>query len=213
MSNRRTLLKVLATVGLLPGLMRTALGNGRNPVQAGLRRLSGQVWVNNQPASEGMLIQPGDQVVTGAQGEAVYVIGEDAFLQRAETRVIFPMDGAAFFRLVTGRLLSVFGKGNKKLLVTTATIGIRGTGCYLEASAEACYFCLCYGEADVIPNAAPEAEVLIRTSHHDHPIVIHRDKDTPTAMADAKVINHTDAELTLLESLVGRRPPFSAKTY
>ena len=211
MTTRRTLLKVLAAAGLAPALIRTALGNGHNPLQAGLRRASGPVFINDAPAREGMTIQPGDRVVTGAGAEAVYVIGQDAFLQRADTRVEFPMDGAAFFRLLSGRLLSVFGKGEKKLIVSTATIGIRGTGCYLETGSESCYFCLCYGEAEVIPNAAPEARVLIHTSHHDHPINIFRNMDTPTAMADAKVINHSDAELTLLEALVGRRPPFSGK--
>jgi hypothetical protein len=34
----------------------------------------------------------------------------------------------------------------------------------------------------------------------------------PTMIAPADVINHTDAELTMLESLVGRWPPFYAKS-
>ena len=33
------------------------------------------------------------------------------------------------------------------------------------------------------------------------------------AMVDASVINHSDAELELLESLVGRWPPFSPGRY
>jgi hypothetical protein len=32
---------------------------------------------------------------------------------------------------------------------------------------------------------------------------------SPQMLMGAPVINHTDAELTLLESLVGRRPPFA----
>jgi hypothetical protein len=32
-------------------------------------------------------------------------------------------------------------------------------------------------------------------------------------MADASVIDHSDAELELLENLVGRQPPFSAGGY
>jgi hypothetical protein len=37
----------------------------------------------------------------------------------------------------------------------------------------------------------------------------------PQMLMQAPVINHTDAELTMLESLVGRRPPFtgSGRTY
>lgn len=213
MNTRRTLLKSLVVAGLAPQLIRNALANGQNPVQAGLRKLSGPVFVNNAPAKEGMIINPGDLVVTGAKGEAVYVIGQDAFLQRADTQVRFPMDGAAFFRIVTGKLLSVFGKGEKKLFATTATIGIRGTGCYMECTEKQTYFCLCYGEAEVIPSAAPQAKEVIRTTHHDHPIAIHADASMPTAMVPATVINHTDAELILLESLVGRVPPFSGSGY
>jgi len=110
-------------------------------------------------------------------------------------------------RVVTGAILSVFGKGNKKLVVPTATIGIRGTGCYIEASEHQTYFCLCYGSAEVTPGANPAAAEFIETSYHDHPIVINDDPSTP-AMQPATVINHTDIELTMLENLVGRWPPF-----
>jgi hypothetical protein len=36
---------------------------------------------------------------------------------------------------------------------------------------------------------------------------IHNDMKMPKMMVPADVINHTDDELTLLEALVGRRPP------
>ena len=47
----------------------------------------------------------------------------------------------------------------------------------------------------------------ITTTHHDHPIHIHHDKGMPS-IVNAKVINHTDAELIMLEWLNRRRPPF-----
>ena len=37
---------------------------------------------------------------------------------------------------------------------------------------------------------------------------IHNDMKMSKMMVPAAVINHTDDELTLLEALVGRRPPF-----
>ena len=206
--DRRQLFRLVATLGLAPLMIRQALANGQSPIQPGLRKLTGQVLVNGRPAAEGQAINPGDVVVTGPAGEAVYVIGQDAFLQRAGTEVRFPMDAAGFFRVVTGRLLSVFGRGQKRLVLPTATIGIRGTACYIETDAMKSYFCLCYGEAEVIPTSAPSQREVIQTKHHDHPIYIHGDPHMPTSMVPATVINHTDAELMLLESLVGRLPPF-----
>lgn len=61
-------------------------------------------------------------------------------------------------------------------------------------------------------DADPSHIERIETTHHDHPIYIHHDSSMPM-MVDATVINHSDAELELLESLVGRRPPFSANGY
>jgi ribosomal 50S subunit-recycling heat shock protein len=53
---------------------------------------------------------------------------------------------------------------------------------------------------------------LVRTRHHDEPRYIYR-KGMPRMMEKAPVVNHTDAELILLESLVGRKPPFTASKY
>ena len=209
---RRTLLKGLAAIGLagggISGVISRALANGDNPVAAGLRSFEGAVSINGQAARVGMLIKPGDTVVTGANSKAVYVIGQDAFLQRDQTIVVFGDTAADFMRVATGKLLSVFGKGQKKLRVSTATIGIRGTGCYIESGERETYFCLCYGEAEVVPTGAPEQREVIVTRHHDHPITISASMQGGNIMAAAPVINHTDDELTLLESLVGRRPPY-----
>lgn len=210
---RRRHLKTLAAAGLLgaggvSGLIREALANAARPVPPGVYRVKGEVRVNGQLAKEGMPVLPGDSVTTGRGGEAVFVIGQDAFLQRENSIVRFGRESAQdFFRVVSGKLLSVFGPGEKKLLTPTATIGIRGTGCYIEAEPKSVYFCLCYGVAEVVPTADPKRIERIETKYHDHPILVHDDKGMP-AMADAKVINHTDAELTLLENLTGRWPPF-----
>ncbi len=214
--NRRNLLKTLAAAGLLQGagisgLMSAALANGNNPIPAGLRKLTGNVTINGRAAHEGMRIVPGDTVITGPGAEAIYVIGQDAFLQRADTEVTFGEEAANFFRIVTGRLLSVFGRGSKRLLAPNATIGIRGTGCYIEIEQSRTYFCLCYGEAEVTPTAAPQEREIIRTEHHDHPLYINAAAKMSTVMVPAEVINHTDIELALLEQLVGRVPPFDGK--
>lgn len=210
--SRRTLLRLLAAGGLAGFLQRT-LAAGADPAMPGLRRVRGDVRINGNPAREGQAVVPGDTVATGPGAEAIYVIGQDAFLQRESSVVRFGVDAATdFLRVVAGKLLSVFGRGDKRIAVATATIGIRGTACYIEEMAGRTYFCLCYGEAEVVPAAAPQEREIVRTRHHDHPMYIHADPAMPKSMVPAEVVNHTDAELTLLEALVGRLPPFSGKT-
>jgi len=118
-------------------------------------------------------------------------------------------------RVVTGKILSVFGKGARTIQVSTATIGIRGTGCYIEdegmGAGARTYFCLCYGSVDLTPTAAPRERESYSTKHHDKPMYIHNDMSMAKMMVPAGVINHTDAELELLENLVGRWPPFYAQ--
>ena len=67
--------------------------------------------------------------------------------------------------------------------------------------------CTCYGEADLASLAEPTARETVRTQHHEAPRYI-MGSGAPQMLMQAPVINHTDAELILLESLVGRRPPF-----
>jgi hypothetical protein len=214
---RRELLLKLAAAGALGaggllGLVRDALAAGNLPATPGFRHLKGPVGVDNTRASIGLNIKPGQTVMTGEGGEAVYIIGPDAFLQREKTKITFEDSGGAqVMRVITGKVLSVFGKSREKarnlqLVTQTATIGIRGTGCYLEADEASTYFCLCYGEAEVTPKADPKQKEVIKTQHHEHPITIGAAGDR--MMAPAKVINHTDAELIMLENAVGRWPPF-----
>ncbi|MBU1425520.1 MAG: hypothetical protein KKH12_03070 [Gammaproteobacteria bacterium] len=211
--SRRRLLQQLSTLGLLsgmgiPGLIRSALAAGNYAGVQGMHKIKGEVRINGILARKGQPVLPGDKVTTGADGEAIYVMDRNAFLQRSDSVVQFGKEATKeFFRVVSGRILSVFGPGKKRLVVPTAVIGIRGTACYIEAEPENVYFCLCYGTAEIEPNAEPGRVVRIETRHHDHPVNIHRDKGMPS-MANAKVINHTDDELIMLEWLNRRRPPF-----
>jgi hypothetical protein len=91
-------------------------------------------------------------------------------------------------------------------------IGIRGTAVYVEAQGERSYVCTCYGEAVLEPRADPQARETVRTMHHEQPRYIMA-KGAPQMMMRAPVVNHTDAELEMLESLVGRRPPFLGRGY
>jgi hypothetical protein len=213
-SRRRFIETALATGLLVPGgvggLVSVALAQGE-PAQ-GVRRMRGQVSINGQPAKQGATIRPSDAVITtGPKSFATFVIGQDAFLLRGNSRL--ELSGSAtvsnVFRLLTGKLLSVYAKGNgaRQITGTTATIGIRGTGAYIEAEPDKTYFCLCYGEAEIVPDGKPEARETVRTTHHESPRYIYA-PGAETIIDKAPVINHTDDELILLESLVRRTPPF-----
>ncbi len=210
MISRRRLLQALAAAGVA-GALREVLAAG---APQGMRSVRGAVTINGRAASVGQAVAPGDAIVVAPDAEAIYVVGDNAFLQRGGSHVVFGADAARdFMRVVTGRILSVFGRGEKRIVISTATIGIRGTACYIEDEGRRSYFCLCYGEAEIVPSAAPHERELIRTRHHDHPIYIHADASMPTSMVPAEVVNHTDAELRMLEALVGRVPPFGDDGY
>jgi hypothetical protein len=199
MPSRRHLLK--GAVALI--VVRDALAQGR--VEKGIYRVRGDVRVNGESAKEGGQMRAGDSIATGADGEMVFVVNRDAMLVRRSSNVSLLADG---LRAVTGAVLSVFASGQRKQIVTgTAVIGIRGTAVYVEAERERSYVCTCYGEASLEPVGDPAARETVRTSHHEQPRYVMA-AGAPQMIMRAPVVNHTDAELILLESLVGRQPPF-----
>jgi hypothetical protein len=207
--NRRKLLKGMTGLALAEylGALNAAFAAGGKLPPPGMHRLSGKVEVNGRPATQGMAISAGDTITTGSDGEAIYVIGNDAYLQRDRSTVTLTSNALTKgLRVLNGKLLSVFGKGTKQIETSTATIGIRGTGCYIEAEPNKVYFCLCYGIADIASLKDPTHTETIETRYHDHPVYLHA--DGTQMMVPADVINHSDSELILLESLVGRLPPF-----
>jgi hypothetical protein len=193
----------LKTTALLL-VVRDALALGN--IEKGVYRVRGDVRINGRPAQRGDEIRSGDTVTTGPGAELVFVVDRDAFLVRQNSSVSF---GADVMRVVTGAILSVFATGKPRRIETqTATIGIRGTGVYVEAQAERTYVCTCYGEAELASRDDPAARETVRTTHHESPRYIMA-RGSPQMLMQAPVVNHTDAELTMLESLVGRRPPFT----
>jgi hypothetical protein len=194
------------------GMVQLRRALARGAVETGVARVRGDVRINGKPARVGMEVKPGDVITTGRDAELVVVVGTDAFLVRAQSRVELAGDAAQLIvsglRLVTGALLSVFEPGKPKVIRTaTATIGIRGTGVYVEMEGQRTYVCTCYGEAVLTPVDDPAAAETVRTAHHEQPRYIHP-KGMPRMIEAAPVVNHTDAELSMLEALVGRVTPF-----
>lgn len=215
MVTRRAWLKWTAGGAAGLALLRDALAAGK--IEKGVYRIKGEARINGSPAQIGMDVKAGDVIATGRAAELVFVIGRDAMMVRAGTRVEIAGERGALLesglRIVTGAVLSVFEPGTPKRITTaTATIGIRGTGIYVEALPGETYVCTCYGVADLGAVDDPSARETVRTEHHDQPRFIMA-RGAPRMIQKAPVVNHTDAELILLESLVGREPPFYRKGY
>jgi len=218
---RRLLLRALAA-GVFSGSLasREAMAQmlGRAPATLppgrSIYRIEGQVLVDGQPATAETRVGGGATVETGAKSEVVYAVGQSAFLQRGESRVTLETtepDSAvmAGLQLATGKILSVFPSGKAVRMTTkNATIGIRGTGVYMESDPEQTYFCTCYGLAQIGATDDPASQETVAATHHDKPLYILTGAPPGENIRLAPFINHTDQELMLLETLVGRTTPF-----
>jgi hypothetical protein len=215
---RRVLIQALAAglFSLAGDAVAQIFGSAPRRLPAGqsFYRVSGRVLVNNQEATLQTSVRVGDAVETAGDAEAVFVVAEDAFMLRGGSRMVIEAPPArsgltSVLRLVTGKVLSVFGKGRPTRIATaTATIGIRGTGVYTESDPEQTYFCTCYGIADVASSSDPRSRETVMASHHDRPLYILASGGAGENIRRAPFINHTDQELMLIETLVGRTPPF-----
>lgn len=186
-------------------------------------RLRGRAWVNGKAVHMNTVIQPNDVVKTGHGSELVFVVGDHAMLLRGRSHlVIEPHENNAVgafliggLRLFAGKLLSVSRNKGMRINTPSATIGIRGTGVYLEAGPERTYFCTCYGEVDVEAVNDPDSKQTVVSAHHDKPLYIYG-KGQPgqsiNPVGSLPVLNHTDEELIMAEALVGRVPAFSEKS-
>lgn len=215
---RRRLLKLAASSGILaatPAEMLFAMA--RKPAVQGLHEVSGEVRVNGRIAAKGDSIVPGDLVESGPGARAVYVVGRSVFLQRDDSRVqLGELPESAqnkdenivlhALRVLAGKLLSVHARDELEVQTAFGSIGIRGTGLYVDVQQNRTYACVCYGVADLTTSDGEPLET-VRTRHHESPRYLYP-AGVAARIEPAEVIDHTDDELILLESLVGREPPF-----
>jgi len=186
--------------------------------------ISGVVKVNGKVATIETPVKPGDIVETGPKSKASFVVETDSFQLRANTRmrILAPKKVSATeelidegIELLRGAALFVFGKREQKRMrinTSLATIGLRGTGLYLEAEEDRTYFCLCYGETDLTAKAAPDDVKKVVSEHHDTPFYVYGE-GAKELIAPAPFKDHTDLELAVLEELVGRKVPFALDDY
>lgn len=199
------------------GLFQTSHALGKVPPKLpkgrSIYKLEGSVTVDGKFADINTPIGPNSLIKTGSGSHVIFVVASDAFILRSNSQL--QMGGSGLLvkgmRMLSGKLLSVFGKREETHTITTSTasIGIRGTGMYLESDPGVSYVCTCYGHTQVIANADPSVFEDIVTKHHDKPRYVLAATGGKKLILPAPVINHTDIELELIEELVGRKTPFS----
>lgn len=218
---RRLLVKALAA-----GLFSTAIGSrelgaqvlGSRPAPLppgkSIYRIEGQVLVDGKPATPDTTVAANSTIQTGKDSAVIYAVGQTAHLQRSESEVTLETHEAhsmivSGLRLLTGKILSVYPSGRPVRMTTrNASIGIRGTGTYMESDPEQTYFCTCYGTADIASASDPTSRETVVSHHHDRPLYILTGEQPGQNIRLAPFIDHTDQELMLIEALVGRTPPF-----
>jgi hypothetical protein len=222
---RRRLLQGLAAglfTALLPAVKAVAAvftPPPRMPATQSVYRVTGRAWVNGNKADANTRIKPGDTVKTAQGSEVIFVVGDHAMVLRGGSHlVIQPKENndadsllIGGLRLLAGKLLSVSRNKGLRIETPSATIGIRGTGVYLEAGPERTFFCNCYGEVDVVANSDATSKETVVSAHHDKPLYIYGQGQLGQCIHKVDRLarpNHTDEELMLAEALVGRKPPF-----
>ena len=208
MMNRRDWMRFIAVGGAAAASMRIAQALAKGDFPPGIHQLDCTASVNGRPAHAGTPVNLGDRVTTGRLSQTVIVVGSDAFLVRAKSTIeVKGSDGVLKELLVaSGQVLSVFSKKPVVIKAANASIGIRGTGAYIEINPDSVYFCLCYGEALVEGPGMPKGK-LVKTTHHEQPLLLN-DEGGVMRVEPGPFLNHSDAELVMLEALVGREPPF-----
>lgn len=199
------LLQVSHAMGEVP----RKLPDGRS-----IYKLQGTVTVDGKRATIDTPIGPGSYVKTGSGSQVIFVVANDAFILRSNSAVrMESSDGLLIegMRMVAGRILSVFGKRETphQIYTPTATIGIRGTGIYVESDDEKSYVCTCYGHTRIAATADPDVSRDIISKHHDEPVYVLPKASGNQLIVPGPFINHSDAELALIEELVGRTTPFA----
>lgn len=180
-------------------------------------KVEGKVYVDAKLANIDTIIKENSVVETrGPDSHIVFIVGKDAHLLRGNSILRLGKSSKLNegLQLVTGKLLSAFGKrrdSEREVLhqTTTATIGIRGTAVYTEAESDRTYICTCYGKTRLTANTDPSVYEDVKARYHDKPRYIYAEPQNGQLIAPAPIINHTNDELYLLEACQQRRLPRS----
>lgn len=205
---RRQTLQAAAAWVALAGLPAVA---SAQPAGSNVVEWVGDVLVNGQRLRPQQAVQTGDEIQTGPSSRLVFVIGNDAFHVRQNSRLLVgrgtTLNTVSLLRLLSGAVISVFGRGGtpattRTIVTPTLTANVRGTGVYTEVMPDQnSYVCNCYGVVDL---TASGEQVRSVSQYHQSFWAAAQ----PTAgrfIMPAPPLNHTDEELEFLARLIGQR--------
>ena len=204
MTPRRHFLATLAVLLPLPAAAQTAWGV--------VHELVGEVTLDGVPLTRNAALQAGQTIRTGTDGRVWFSIGADAYFLRPNSRLRLDASKPRepiidLVRLFAGALGATFRPGSRRQLTApTVTIGIRGTGVYLETAPEVTYFCACFGSTEILSPGGRTIETVGGGKHQAR--LMHTDTTGAMRIAPAGMDRHTNEEMARLEALVGRAYPF-----
>ena len=182
---------------------------------ARIHELSGEVLINGYRMAPNSAIFPGQTIQTGADGRIWFTLGGDAYFLRPRSELRLIADEARglladVLRLVTGGLGATFRSGRRRSVIAqTATIGIRGTGVYVETSRAETYACTCFGTTEKYSNATGTMMERLEVTAQNHLARrILADPVMGMRIVEARFERHTSEEIARLEQLAGRPNPF-----
>src|SRR5437588_5656869 len=125
---RRALLTLAAGIGL-PAALGRALAQAS--AKQGVRTVQGDMRINGKPAEVGTLVRPGDTIVLANGALATFVVGQDAFRMRGDSRAELIGSGVpvSALQLVPGKRLGAFCPGHARRLASApGSMGISAAG-------------------------------------------------------------------------------------
>lgn len=182
-----------------------------------VHELAGEATINGFRLTRASAIRAGSTIATGAGGRVWFTLAGDAYFLRPHTRLRLEPSGLGdevvrALRLLSGAIGATFRSGaERSVRAATVTIGVRGTGVYVETSAKETYACTCFGAAEL--RSVATDGTLERLAPHGAPHVARRvlhDPETGTRIIAAPLERHTNEEMGRLERLAGRFYPFSS---
>lgn len=197
--NRRNLTKLIL---LFPFISIVASYARRT---RGKIKFKGNVLINGKQIKKNQSVQVNDTIQTVGENSYIeFALKQDAF--KISNDAIITLGGhkkVSDIDVKKGRLLAVFKTGRNRTIKTlNATMGIRGTGVYINATKDKTNFCTCYGKTTLYENDHKHEGIELQATHHN-PVVIENGKISKMGMA-----GHEDDELRILEAMVGRKPAF-----
>jgi hypothetical protein len=173
-------------------------------------KFEGDVLLNGKKMQTDLAVKYNDKIETKSASQAVVSLDDDIFQIRENTIFELPSknESKSGGKLLAGAILASFTPGKPKSLQVEnkGTIGIRGTGIYLEIEKEQTQFCLCYGKAEIF-SKNNKLITETDTKFHKDFLILNDGTIKQTEPLERK-LNHTSRQNIDLENFAGRPSPF-----